>query len=71
MIYGARGIGVSLDDANNFSCNAVNIGDFVVMNNGSDDLIRKLNLFGLEPIFVDLSEFMLSGGSAKCLTLEI
>jgi len=34
-------------------------------------LVEQLRRRGFEPIGVDLSELMKSGGSAKCCTLEL
>ena len=41
------------------------------MNAANEELFGLLEGRGFFPIFVPLSEYMLSGGSAKCLTLEI
>jgi N-dimethylarginine dimethylaminohydrolase len=58
-------------DAGNFACNAVNIGDQVVMNKASDPLTARLMLAGFKVHEVELSEFLKAGGSAKCLTLKL
>lgn len=58
-------------DAGNFACNAVNIGDQVILNKASGPLKARLMLAGFEVHEVDLSEFLKAGGSAKCLTLKL
>jgi arginine dihydrolase len=58
-------------DALHFACNAVNIGRHVIMNHASEVLQRDLRGAGFEPVLTPLSEFMKSGGAAKCLTLKL
>lgn len=58
-------------DAGNFACNAVNIGDTVILNRASDPLKARLMLAGFKVREVELSEFLKAGGSAKCLTLKL
>ncbi|MDX1481218.1 MAG: arginine deiminase-related protein [Woeseiaceae bacterium] len=58
-------------DAGNFACNAVNVGDTVVLNKASEPLKARLMLAGFKVREVDLSEFLKAGGSAKCLTLKL
>lgn len=58
-------------DAGNFACNAVNIGDTVILNTASDPLKARLMLAGFKVREVGLSEFLKAGGSAKCLTLKL
>lgn len=58
-------------DAGNFACNAVNIGDTVILNKASDPLKARLMLAGFKVREVGLSEFLKAGGSAKCLTLKL
>ena len=58
-------------DAGNFACNAVNIGDRVILNKASDPLKARLMLAGFQVHEVELSEFLKAGGSAKCLTLKL
>ena len=54
-----------------FSCNAVSVADAVVMNTGAPKLAGELQSRGLRVFQTDLSEFLKSGGSAKCLTLRL
>ncbi len=58
-------------DAGNFACNAVNIGDTVILNQASDPLKARLMLAGFKVLEAGLSEFLKAGGSAKCLTLKL
>ena len=58
-------------DAGNFACNAVNVGDTVILNMASDPLKARLMLAGFKVREVGLSEFLKAGGSAKCLTLKL
>jgi N-dimethylarginine dimethylaminohydrolase len=62
---------VDTADAGNFACNAVNIGDQVILNKASDPLKARLMLAGYKVHEVELSEFLKAGGSAKCLTLKL
>lgn len=61
------------DDANaeEFACNAVNIGSIVIVNHATDGLVKKLAQHGFQVEQCPLSEFMKAGGSAKCLTLDL
>ncbi|MEO0985940.1 MAG: TIGR00300 family protein [Cyanobacteria bacterium J06639_14] len=58
-------------DAVNFACNAVNIGQTIVLNRASDDLKRILTARGLTVLETPLTEFLKAGGAAKCLTLRL
>ena len=64
-------IEVGDDDALGFCCNVVRVGDTLVMNHASTDLQRRLQAWGFEIILTPLSEFILAGGAAKCLTLQL
>jgi N-dimethylarginine dimethylaminohydrolase len=58
-------------DARRFGGNAVVVGRHVVLNTGCDVLADALHAHGFTVHPLDLSEFLLSGGSAKCLTLHL
>lgn len=58
-------------DADQFACNAVNIGHTVIMNQASDDLKQRLAAVGFQVIETPLTEFLKAGGAAKCLTLRM
>jgi N-dimethylarginine dimethylaminohydrolase len=62
---------VSLAEAQNFACNAVNIGKTVFLNQGNSQVVAQLQQRGFTVVEVDMSEFLKSGGSAKCCTLRI
>lgn len=64
-------IPVTAEEAAQFACNAVNIGDTVIFNQGSSKLTADLEARGFQVCPVDLSEFIKGGGSAKCLTLRV
>jgi N-dimethylarginine dimethylaminohydrolase len=63
-------IEVAADEAISFSCNAVVVGRTVILNEGAPKLARALGQrgFGVRPL--GFSEFIKSGGSAKCLTFR-
>ena len=58
-------------DALRFGGNAVVVGGHVVLNAGCDALAEALESRGYTVHATDLSEFLKSGGSAKCLTLVL
>ena len=62
---------VSGHDAVRFACNAVNIGQKIIANQFSNELRERLVNEGFSPVETALSEFMKSGGGAKCLTLRL
>jgi N-dimethylarginine dimethylaminohydrolase len=64
-------IEISVDDALRLACNAIEIGDAVVMHDCSTRLRERLHAAGYRVFRTDLSEFLKSGGSAKCLTLRL
>lgn len=63
--------GVSEQDAVHFACNAVNIGDKVILNFASAELERWLRSRRFEVIRTPMSEFMKAGGATKCLSLRL
>jgi N-dimethylarginine dimethylaminohydrolase len=62
---------VDTQDAGNFACNTINVGQTVILNKASDHLKADLNSRGFDVREVGLSEFLKAGGSAKCLTLKV
>jgi N-dimethylarginine dimethylaminohydrolase len=64
-------IDVEPEEARHFACNAVVIGRTVVTNTGCPKLHTELRRRGYMPLETPLSEFVKSGGSAKCLTLRL
>jgi N-dimethylarginine dimethylaminohydrolase len=71
MVPPEKQIVVDEADALTFSCNAVDLDKHVFMNAASDRLQQRLRSAGFTPVIVPLSEFMKSGGAAKCLTLKL
>jgi N-dimethylarginine dimethylaminohydrolase len=66
-----RLIALSDEDAALFGANAVVLGHDVFLNAGCDALYRQLAEHGFQSHPVELGEFLKSGGSAKCLTLDL
>ena len=64
-------IAVSYDEAARFACNAIVVGDSVVMNDGCPKVREQLESLGFTVFETPLSEFLKAGGSAKCLVLII
>jgi N-dimethylarginine dimethylaminohydrolase len=64
-------IPVREDEAARFACNAVVIGDRVLLNTGCPALTADLEARGFEVWATPLDEFIKAGGSAKCLTLRL
>ncbi len=64
-------IEISKKDANNFACNSVSLGRSVILQKGSCNTNESLREFGYEPIEVELSEFMKSGGGPFCLKMMV
>ena len=62
---------VSESDAAHFACNAIVVGQNIVLNRASAELKKQLDNAGLQVIETPLDEFMKSGGAAKCLTLHL
>jgi N-dimethylarginine dimethylaminohydrolase len=69
--FGDALIALTPEEGNLFCANAVCIGDSVIMNRATPRLAGKLAERGLRVVQTPLSEFMKSGGSAKCLTLSL
>jgi N-dimethylarginine dimethylaminohydrolase len=64
-------IEISAADAVDFACNAVELGDAIVLHAASARLRDRLHAAGYRIFATDLSDFIKSGGSAKCLTLKL
>ncbi|MBC8140142.1 MAG: hypothetical protein H7Y38_01735 [Armatimonadetes bacterium] len=67
----AKRLAVSDTDAATFACNAVGVGNHVVMNAATNALRESLASWGFSAHATPLDEFMKAGGSAKCLTLRL
>lgn len=57
-------------DAVNFACNAVNVGEVIIMNKISSELEQAIADKGFKVRQTSLTEFLKAGGAAKCLTLK-
>jgi N-dimethylarginine dimethylaminohydrolase len=66
-----RRIPIDAEAAANFSCNAVNVGQHIFAHRFSTSLEKRLNDLGFQLHETPLTEFLKSGGSAKCLTLKM
>lgn len=64
-------IAVDEAEAARFACNAVVIGDRVLLNTDCPRLTADLQSRGFEVLATPLDEFIKAGGSAKCLTLRL
>ena len=64
-------VAVSPAEARRFACNAVVIGDSVVLNRGCPETEAHLADRGYKTIPIATGEFIKAGGSAKCLTLFV
>jgi N-dimethylarginine dimethylaminohydrolase len=62
---------VAVEEAISFSCNAVVVGKSVIVNQGAPKLAALLTELGFDVRPLGFSEFIKSGGSAKCLTLRV
>jgi N-dimethylarginine dimethylaminohydrolase len=62
---------VAEEDAVRFTCNAVNIGEKVIFNDASAQTVSWLTSQGFQVEKASLTEFMRSGGAAKCLSLRL
>lgn len=64
-------LAVSDEDAVHFACNAVNIGNKIILNFATPGLAARLKALGFEVIQTGMSEFIKAGGSTKCLSLRL
>lgn len=72
-VCASRRLAVGDADALAFACNAVAVGNSVVLNAAacSEDLAIRLRAHGFTPRPTPLGEFLRAGGAAKCLTLRL
>lgn len=64
-------IDLSEHDALSFAANCVHVDEHLFLPTCSKELLDKLNGMGYTTHTFDLSEFLKSGGAAKCLTLYL
>ena len=62
---------VTEKDALHFACNAVNVGNTIILNYATPQLTSRLASQGFEVVQTHMSEFMKAGGSTKCLSLRL
>ena len=67
----AKRFAVPEPDAVNFVCNAVNVGNKLIVNKAGEEVRAWLGSVGFEAIETPLTEFLKAGGAAKCLTLRL
>jgi len=61
---------VSENDAQHFACNAVVLNKTIVLHCVSNPLKKELQNYGFTVVENNMSEFLLSGGSAKCCVMH-
>jgi len=69
--FGDKLIALTPEEGGRFCANAVCVGAVVVMNQATPRLQQRLGDLGFSVQETPLSEFMKSGGGAKCLTLSL
>ncbi|MFT3742596.1 MAG: arginine deiminase-related protein [Gammaproteobacteria bacterium] len=62
---------VSDEDALNFTCNGVVLDDVFICNHPTAEFVQKMQAWGFKVLETPLTEFMLAGGAAKCLSLRL
>ncbi len=62
---------VAEQDAVRFACNAINVGQTILLNEVSTELVERLRLAGFTALSIPLDEFLKAGGAAKCLVMKI
>ncbi|MCE5230843.1 TIGR00300 family protein [bacterium] len=71
LVPESRRIEIDERDALDFACNAVQIDGMLVMHRCSPTLAGRLSSRGLRVIQTPLDQFILAGGSARCLCLRL
>ena len=59
------------EDAKKFACNAVCLGNNVIIPSGCEGTKKLLTSAGFKVYDTDMSEYIKSGGACKCLTLRL
>lgn len=70
-LFGNDLIAISKADADYFACNGVSLNNKLIVNDCSDILSVKLKYLDVDVLKTPMSEFLKSGGSCKCLTIDI
>lgn len=71
MSAAAELIPVPAAEAKRFACNAVVLGNTVIMPSGCPETRTRLGSLGFDVYECDMSEFIKAGGACKCLTLTL
>ena len=66
-----KAVAVTREEAMTFSLNSIQYNNTIIMNSHSKKFAERIRSEGFTVISVDVSEFMKSGGSVKCLTNEL
>ena len=66
----ARAIVATKKQAETFACNSIVVGENIIMPEGDGAIPFVLEKWGFNVICVDMSEFLKSGGAARCLALD-
>lgn len=66
-----KAVAVTKDEAMTFSLNSIRYNNTIIINSHSAKFAERVRSEGFKTILVDVSEFMKSGGSVKCLTNEL
>jgi len=69
--FGEKLISLTPEEGQQFCANAICVGRAIVMNHATPRLKKLLEGLNFSVLETPLSEFMKSGGSAKCLTLSL
>lgn len=62
---------VAENEAKNFACNAVVLGQQIVLPFGAPKLAAQLGLLGFDVYTCEMDEYIKAGGACKCLTLRM
>lgn len=62
---------VPAEEAKKFACNAVSVGNCVIIPSGCPETKKMLEGAGYEVFDTDMSEYIKSGGACKCLTFKL
>ncbi|MEQ8822267.1 MAG: TIGR00300 family protein [Sumerlaeia bacterium] len=71
LIAPEKRFAVSEADAVHFACNAIDTGNGIVLNDCTPELQERLESWGFEVVKSPLTQFIMAGGSAKCLSLRV
>jgi N-dimethylarginine dimethylaminohydrolase len=59
------------NEARRFACNAVSVGNNVVIPSGCPETTKLLKSVGFDVFETDMSEYIKAGGACKCLTFKL